>query len=101
MATLTQKPRGKGFYIPDEPEGALSPTRQMAALSDIHLLVEDESQFIIATHSPILPAYPRSRILLLDKNGITAVDYGDTEHYSIAKQFLNNHQKMIDTSQGV
>ena len=69
MATLTQKLRGKGFYILDEPEAALSPTRRIAALSAIHLPVEDESQFIIATHSPILPAYPRSRILLLDKNG--------------------------------
>ena len=103
MATLTQKLRGKGFYILDEPEAALSPTRQMAALSAMHRLVEDESQFIIATHSPILLAYPRSRILLLDKNGITEVDYEDTEHYSITKQFSNNHQKMIEilTSQGI
>ncbi len=59
MAILTRKLRGKGLYILDEPEAALSPTRQMAALSAIHRLVEDESQFIIATHSPILLAYPR------------------------------------------
>jgi hypothetical protein len=72
----------------------------MAALSAIHHLVEGESHFIIATHSPILPAYPRSRILLLDKSGIAEVKYEDTEHYSITKQFLNNHQKMINTSQG-
>ena len=58
MATLTLKLRGKGLYIFDEPEAALSPTRQMAALSAIHQLVERESQFIIATHSPILMAYP-------------------------------------------
>ena len=58
MATLTQKLSGKGFYILDEPEAALSPTRQMAALPVIHHPVEDESQFIIATYSPILPAYP-------------------------------------------
>ena len=101
MATLTQKLRGKGFYILDEPEAALSPTRQMAALSAMHRLVEDESQFIIATHSPILLAYPRSRILLLDDNGITEVDYEDTEHYSITKQFLNNHQKMIELLTGI
>jgi predicted ATPase len=95
MATLTQKLRGKGFYIFDEPEAALSPTRQMAALSAIHQLVEDDSQFIIATHSPILLAYHRSKILLLDDNGITEVAYEDTEHYSITRQFLNNHRKMI------
>ena len=101
MATLTQKLRGKRFYILDEPEAALSPTRRMAALSAIHLLVEDESQFIIATHSPILPAYPRSRILLPDKYGITEVEYEDTEHYSITKEFLNNHQKMIELLTGI
>jgi predicted ATPase len=101
MATLIYKLRSKGFYILDEPEAALSPTRQMAAMSAIHHLVECESQFIIATHSQVLPAYPRSRILLLDKSGIAEVDYEDTEHYSIREQFLNNHQKMIDTSQGI
>ncbi len=96
MATLTQKLRGKGFYLFDEPEAALSPTRQMAALSAIHNLVKDDSQFIIATHSPILLAYPRAKILLLDENGIGEVNYEDTEHYSITKQFLNNYRKMID-----
>lgn len=96
MATLTCKLRGKGFYVFDEPEAALSPTRQMSALSAIHHLVEDESQFIIATHSPILLAYPRSRILLLDQDGITDVNYEDTEHYSITRQFLNNHRKMVE-----
>ncbi len=96
MATLTEKLRGKGFYIFDEPEAALSPTRQMAALSAIHRLVKDDSQFIIATHSPILLAYPRSKILLLDEQGITEVAYEDTEHYFITKQFLNNHRKMVE-----
>jgi len=96
MTTLTQKLRGKGLYIFDEPEAALSPTRHMAALSAIHRLVNDDSQFIIATHSPILLAYPRSKILLLDENGITEVAYEDTEHYSITKRFLNNHRKMIE-----
>jgi len=96
MATLTQKLRGKGFYLFDEPEAALSPTRQMAALSAIHHLVVNDSQFIIATHSPILLAYPRAKILLLDGKGITEVDYEDTEHYSITKQFLNNYRKMVD-----
>lgn len=95
MATLTMKLRGKGFYIFDEPEAALSPTRQMAALGAIHQLVRDESQFIIATHSPILLAYPRAKILLLDEDGISEVDYEDTEHYSVTKQFLNNHQRMM------
>ncbi len=96
MATLTHKLRGHGFYIFDEPEAALSPNRQMAALSAIHYLVEKKSQFIIATHSPILMAYPRSKILLLDENGINEVAYEDTEHYSITKHFLNNYHRMIE-----
>ena len=58
LATLTMKLRGKGFYLFDEPE---------AALSAIHQLVLNESQFIIATHLPILLAYPRSSIMLMDE----------------------------------
>jgi predicted ATPase len=96
MAALIHKLRGKGFYIFDEPEAALSPTRQMAALTAIHRLVEKESQFIIATHSPILLAYPRSKILLLNEKGISDVKYEDTEHYSVTKYFLNNYSKMIE-----
>src|SRR5581483_7667506 len=62
MATLLHKLMGGGLYIMDEPEAALSPSRQMAAVSAIHNLVQQESQFIIATHSPILLAYPRAWI---------------------------------------
>lgn len=95
MATLTLKLRGNGFYIFDEPEAALSPTRQMAAISAIHELVKSESQFIIATHSPILLAYPRAKILGLDENGISEIEYEDTEHYTVTKRFLNNYSVMI------
>jgi predicted ATPase len=95
MAVLTMKLKGKGFYIFDEPEAALSPTRQMAALSAIHRLVEADSQFIIATHSPILLAYPRAKILFLDGTGITEMRYEDTEHFAITKEFLNNHESIV------
>jgi predicted ATPase len=95
MAALTIKLKGRGLYIFDEPEAALSPTRQMAALSAIHQLVKDESQFIIATHSPILLAYPRAKILYLDDSGISEMAYEDTEHYSITKSFLNNYKKLL------
>lgn len=95
MTTLTMKLRGRGLYIFDEPEAALSPTRQMAALSAIHQLVEEESQFIIATHSPILLSYPRARILLLDGTGISEISYEDTEHYAITKDFLNNYERQL------
>jgi len=95
MATLLNKLRGNGFYIMDEPEAALSPARQMAAISAIHHLVEDNSQFIIATHSPILLAYPRSKIYQFSESGIYEIKYEDTEHFSVTKDFLNRHEKMM------
>lgn len=95
MATLTNKLRGNGLYIMDEPEAALSPARQMAAVSAIHQLVEENSQFIIATHSPILLAYPRAKIYQFSNTGIYEVAYEDTEHYAITKDFLNHHQQMM------
>jgi predicted ATPase len=95
FSVLTDKLRGNGLYIFDEPEAALSPSRQTAALVAIHNLVQNESQFIIATHSPILMAYPNARIVLLDETGISEVAYEDTEHYTVTRNFLNRHQTML------
>jgi predicted ATPase len=95
MATLLKKFKGKGLYIMDEPEAALSPSRQMAALSAIHGLVANNSQFIIATHSPILLAYPRARIYQFSESGITEIRYEDTDHYSVTREFLNNHDEIL------
>lgn len=95
MATLLTKLEGKGLYIMDEPESALSPTRQMAALSAIHNLVKDDSQFIIATHSPILLAYPNSKIYSFSEKGIKTVNYQDTENYVVTKNFLNKPEQML------
>ncbi|WP_318477785.1 AAA family ATPase [Photobacterium leiognathi] len=95
MAMISNKLRGNGLYIMDEPEAALSPARQMAALSEIHRLVEDGSQFIIATHSPILLAYPRAKIYQFSDSGIYETAYEDTEHYEITRNFLNRHQQMM------
>ncbi len=95
MTVLLNKLQGKGLYIMDEPESGLSPTRQMAALSAIHQLVEQESQFIIATHSPILLAYPNAKIYQFSQCGIDEVWYEDTEHYDITKEFLLNHKRML------
>lgn len=86
---------GKGLYILDEPEAALSPTRQMAMLTRMHNLIENESQFIIATHSPILMAYPAAKIVSLNEGSFHEIDYRETEHYLITKQFLNNYERML------
>jgi predicted ATPase len=95
MATMTNKLRGAGIYLFDEPEAALSPSRQLAALAAFHKLVSLESQLIIATHSPILMAYPGALIYHFSENGIEPIDYEDTEHYTITKEFLNKPDKMI------
>ncbi len=96
MALLTHKFRGKGLYLLDEPEAALSPNRQLAALSAIHQLVEDKSQFIIATHSPILLSYPHAKIIQFDGTGLSEVAFEDTEHYAVTHDFLNNYRERLD-----
>ncbi len=95
LTVITKTFNGKGLYIMDEPEAALSPSRQLAALVRINDLVIQDSQFIIATHSPILLSYPRSRIYLLDNHGCTEVSYEDTEHYRITRDFLNNYPRRL------
>lgn len=79
-----------GIFLLDEPEAALSPTRQLGFLALLHSMVQDgESQFIIATHSPILLAYPHATIYLFDENGIRPTIYKETEHYRVTKDFLD------------
>lgn len=88
---------GKGIYLLDEPEAALSPARQLAFLRIIHQLVSSENaQFIIATHSPILLGYPKAKIFSFDSAPITSVNYEDTEHYQITKSFLNRTDKFLE-----
>jgi len=86
---------GDGLYLLDEPEAALSPNRQLAALTVIDGLVKQGAQFIIATHSPILLAYPRAKILSFDDCGISHVDYEDTEHYAVTRDFLNHYPRRL------
>lgn len=95
FALLMNRFGGNGLYILDEPEAALSPTRQMAMLSRLHELVKNDSQFIIATHSPIIMAYPDAQIFSLSVQGIASVSYEETEHFLVAKDFLNNREKML------
>ncbi len=91
---LDLKPNG--LYLLDEPEAALSPTRQLAALSAIHQLVQQQCQFIIATHSPILLAYPHAKILRFDDAGIAEVAYDDTEHFAVTRDFLNHYPRRLE-----
>jgi predicted ATPase len=95
MALVMHRLRGHGLYLFDEPEAALSPSRQMSLLAAMHGLVERGSQFIIATHSPILLGYPGATIYLFTDRAISAVPYRETEHYLITKSFLNNPEGML------
>ena len=95
MALLCDNFRGNGLYLLDEPEAALSPSRQLAALTAIHRLVEDDSQFVIATHSPILLSYPYSKIFVFDSTGITRTAYEDTEHFAVTRDFLNHYPRRL------
>ncbi len=95
LSLLKNRFLGDGLYLLDEPEAALSPQRQLSVLTLMHRLVRHQSQLVIATHSPILLAYPNARIYLFSETGISEVKYDETEHYLITKDFLNRHERML------
>jgi predicted ATPase len=97
MALMMNRFRGNSLFMLDEPEAALSPTRQMSMIARMHELVKENAQFIIATHSPIIMAYPNAHIYVLAEKGIERVAYEDTEHFQITKTWVNDYQKMLDT----
>ncbi len=88
--------RGNGLYILDEPEAALSPSRQLALLVRLHQLVQEGSQFIIATHSPLIMAYPGALIYHVSENGFAQLQYEDTEHFCLTKRFLNDPKRYLN-----
>ena len=96
LAVLKERLQGGGVYLFDEPEAALSPQRQLSVLTLFHRLVSHQSQLVIATHSPILLAYPDARIYQFSDSGIEEVKYTDTEHYQITRDFLNRHERMLE-----
>ena len=95
LALVQNRLGGNGLYLFDEPEAALSPMRQLTLLAEIDRLVKANSQLIIATHSPILMAYPGAQILELSAEGIRAVDWRETEHYQVTKRFLDDPERMM------
>jgi predicted ATPase len=92
LALIRERLFGNGLYIFDEPEAALSPQRQLSLLARMHQLVSQGSQFIIATHSPILMAYPNALLYQLDETGLHAIEYEQTEHYRLTRDFLNSRE---------
>lgn len=96
LALVNARFGADGLYLMDEPEAALSPQRQLALLAAFDRLArQDRSQLIIATHSPILLAYPGATIYSLDERGITQVEYEQTEHYALTRDFLLNRERYL------
>ncbi len=97
MALFRNKFARRGIYILDEPEAALSPTRQLAFLRLLHDLEKDgDTQWLIATHSPILMTYPNAQLFYLDETGIRETDYRETPHYRLVRDFLNAPERFLD-----
>jgi predicted ATPase len=95
LALVLNRFRGNGFYVLDEPEAALSPSRQLSLLAAMHRLVERRSQFVIATHSPILLGFPGATIYLFGDHPPRAVEYRETEHYQLTRAFLEHPERML------
>lgn len=100
LSLFMERFRGQSFYMLDEPEAALSPQRQLALLSRLHDLVGQSCQFVIATHSPILMAYPNATIYAFGEQGIYEIAYEDTEHYRVTRDFLANPSRMLRVLMG-
>ena len=77
------------------PKRHFPPNRQSQFLALLHQYCNEGSQFIIATHSPIIMAYPESWIFVLESSGIRQVPYVETEHYLVTKRFLNHTRRML------
>lgn len=96
LATAQENFRPGGLYLLDEPEAALSPQRQMTMLMEIYECAKQGSQFIIATHSPVLLAMPDAVILSFDGEQIHPCQYEDTESYRITEMFINNREQILN-----
>lgn len=95
FALFRNRFRDHGLYLMDEPEAALSPARQLQFLVLLHDYIRRGGQFVIATHSPIIMAYPDARIYVFGADCIREVPYAETEHYLITRRFLGNPQRSL------
>ncbi len=84
-----------GLYVLDEPEAALSLRGCLALIRRMHELVADGSQFVVATHSPIILGYPDARIYVLSEDGIAETPYEETEQYELTRSFLDDRNRFL------
>jgi predicted ATPase len=85
----------RGFYVFDEPEAALSVNGQLALMRRMHELVVEHSQFVVATHSPILLGYPDATILELSDDGIRRIEYGEAPQVELTRSFLDDRDRFL------
>ena len=86
----------KGIFILDEPEAALSPQRQLSLLRIIHDLTQkNDAQFIIATHSPMLMAFPNATLFVIEDGEMRKEDYKNTMHFQLTKRFLDSPEQYL------
>ena len=95
LALVENRFSSDGLFILDEPEAAISPMRMLRLLADIHDLAKQGAQFIISTHSPILITLPDSDIIRFSDKGLEHVQYQETEHFQVTKDFLANPDRML------
>lgn len=95
FALFEHRMSGPGLYFLDEPEAALSPSRQLQFLALLHERCRGGSQFVIATHSPIILAYPEATIYSFGGDGLKPIAYEDTEHYRTTLTFLRNPGRVL------
>ena len=95
MAVVEQDFRENGIYFLDEPEAALSVSRQLTLLLQLHRLATHGAQLILATHSPVIMALPGAQILRFDEYGIEEVSYEDTEAWQTISLFVNDRERLL------
>ena len=96
LALVEHRFGGQGLYVLDEPEAALSPSGLLRLMCSLDRLVRQDSQLIIATHSPMLMAFPGAEVLEITEAGIRSVPYGETAHFQTMKRFLNAPERMLN-----
>ena len=92
---LKERIHPKGLYLLDEPETPLSPIHQMTLMVFLHQQIEEGCQFLIATHSPMLMAFPGAQILSLDQNPIRQLEWEDVEHVRLMKRFFQDPKNYL------
>ena len=101
LALVENRFGGQGLYILDEPEAALSPGGIIRLMQNMYQLINDDSQFIISTHSPMLMTFPDAEIYQIQADRIVSIPFKETSHYRTTVRFLQNPESAIEDILGL